>query len=516
MNNTFYYLLDDKNNKLYFIIKSFVVGICSSIVVILYRLALLYAEKISFNVYNFVNNNKICIPFLFIFLGIIGFIVGKIIEIEPNCSGSGIPQIKAILGGNISNNPISVILNKFIGGLLSILSGLSLGREGPSIQLGGCTGDYLSKKFKSSPLERKLLISSGASAGLSAAFNAPLSGVLFSLEELYRYFSPIVLISTMISSVVSDYISKEVFGLNPIFNFKESPSLPLKYYWIIILLGIICGISGIIYNKSIKLIQQIYSKINIHNKFKMPILFVLSGIICLICPTIICGGHILLNKLTLSTNILLIIVLVIAKFIFSIISFGSKAPGGIFFPLLILGCGIGSIFGSICIKYLGISPIYYDTFLILAMAGYFTAIVQAPITSVVLITEMTASLQFLLPLTLITIISYLISDYFNNPPIYTTLLENILKNNNKENDVSTSKDTILITNIVHYGSKIEGKAIKELILPDNIIIITILRNNNYITPKGNTIIKAGDEILTLSNISTEAYNRSLLDELTSV
>ena len=183
-------------------------------------------------------------PLLFLLLALIGYIIGKIVDKEPYSSGSGIPQVKAVMGGYISNRPISTVISKIIGGSLSILSGLSLGREGPSVQLGACTGDFLSKKFKSSRLERRLLISSGASAGLSAAFNAPLAGVIFSLEEIYKYFSPLILSSTIVSAVSSDFLSKKVFGLEPVFNFNNCPPIPLKSYGFIILLGIVCGIAS--------------------------------------------------------------------------------------------------------------------------------------------------------------------------------------------------------------------------------------------------------------------------------
>lgn len=163
-------------------------------------------------------------------LFIIAYMVGKLIDKEPYISGSGIPQIKAIISGYIKNRPL------IIGGTLSILSGLSLGREGPSVQLDACTGDIISKFFKSSRLQRRLLISSGASAGLSAAFNAPLSGVLFCLEEIYKYFSPVVLLSTTVAAVAADFISKHFFGLNPVFNFTSTTALPLENYWFLLFL----------------------------------------------------------------------------------------------------------------------------------------------------------------------------------------------------------------------------------------------------------------------------------------
>ena len=194
-------ITDTEQNNLKLVLKSLLVGIITSFIVIIYRFALSYAEDFAFFIYNYIKRNIYLIPIWFIILIIFAFIIGKLIDKEPYISGSGIPQVKGIMGGYLKNRPFSILINKFIGGTLSIISGLSLGREGPSVQLGACMGDIMSKKLKSTRLERRLLISSGATAGLAAAFNAPLSGVLFSLEEIYKYFSPLVLLSTITSVV---------------------------------------------------------------------------------------------------------------------------------------------------------------------------------------------------------------------------------------------------------------------------------------------------------------------------
>ena len=509
------YITGDETRKLKLIIKSLIVGICTSIVTIIYRFCLIYAEKGSFYIYSFVKSNPRYIPILFLFLALLGYIVGRIIEKEPYSSGSGIPQVKAFMGGYLKNRPISTIINKIIGGSLSILSGLSLGREGPSVQLGACTGDYLSKKFKSSRFERRLLMSSGASAGLSAAFNAPLAGVIFSLEEIYKYFSPLVLVSTIVAAVSSDFISKEIFGLNPVFSFNDCSPIPLNKYWIVIILGLLCGFSGAIYNKTIAISQRLYSKIKLKPSIRMILVFLICGIIGLTIPTILCGGHRLLEEYTLSKGILILILLVIFKFLFSIFSFGSGAPGGIFFPLLIIGCGIGAIFGSVCIKYLGIDPIFFNNFIILAMAGYFTAIVKAPITGIILITEMTSSLSHLLSLTIVSVLAYIVSYAMKTTPIYDDLLDNILKKNNLEDYHVNSNKKILINAVIHYGSKAENILIKDMGLPDNTLIVSITRGEKIILPKGNTLIKAGDTIMVMTDLKNEWRTRNYIEEITT-
>ena len=514
MHKTLNIITNKKDNKISLIIKSLIVGVIAALVVILYRFALSHAEELAFSIYDYIIQHKVWIPVWFLALIGIAYIVGKLIDNEPYISGSGIPQIKAIMGGYIKNRPIKTIINKFIGGTLSIVGGLSLGREGPSIQLGACTGDIVSKKFNSTRLERRLLISSGASAGLAAAFNAPLSGVLFSLEEIYKYFSPMVLLATAIAAVVADFISKQFFGLEPVFNFAETTPLPLKYYWLLIVLGLILGILGVIYNAVTLKTQALYGKLKCSTSVKLIIPFICAGILGLFFPVVLCGGHVTLKEFSLSNTLIFLMLIFIIKFIFSMISFGSGAPGGIFFPLLIIGGTIGAIFGYVLINYFGINEIFFTNFIILSMAGYFTAIVRAPITGIILITEMTGSFSHLLALSIVSIIAFIVADFLKSAPIYDSLMDKLLEKNNIEEYHSHSTKKIIITNVVHFGSKIEKLSIKDINLPENTLIVSLNRGEHSMVPKGNTIIKAGDELLTMTDLKDEWKVRELLDSLT--
>ncbi|MBE6051836.1 MAG: ClC family H(+)/Cl(-) exchange transporter [Clostridium sp.] len=508
-------ITDTDSKRIKLIGKSILVGIFASLISVLYRYSLTIAEKCSFSIYNYAKENLWFIPIWFIVLGLIGFIVGKVVEKEPFSSGSGIPQVKAIMGGYLSDNPVTVIIGKFIGGVLAIVSGLSLGREGPSVQLGACAGEIVADKCKSTKLEKRLLMSSGASAGLAAAFNAPLAGVLFSVEEIYKYISPLVLVTTLSSAVVSDFIAKEFFGLQPVFEFGKATSLPLSTYWLLIFLGIILGLCGVFYNYSIEKMQSLYGKFKIKPSIKMIFPFLISGIVGFIFPVILCGGHATIIELSLEKTLGMLFLMLICKFTFSIFSFGSGAPGGIFFPLLIIGACIGGIFGSISITYLGVSPEFFNNFLIISMAGFFTAIVRAPITGIILITEMTSSLNHLLSLTIVCIIAYIVADLFKSVPIYDSLLESLLKKNNIKKLYKAGSKKVLISNVVHYGSNADGKRLKDIELHPDALVVSIKRGEDSIVPNGNTLIKAGDEILTMTDLSIECEVREDLEHITS-
>lgn len=488
------------------------VGLISGLLVVFYRLALDKAGLLAKSIYKTQVENIWLIPIWIMVLIIAGYIVGTMIKKNPMISGSGIPQVEGILMGHLNMNWWRVIVEKFVGGVICITAGLSLGREGPSIQLGAAAGQGFSRIFKRIKIEEKYLITSGASAGLAAAFNAPLAGVIFALEEVHKNFSPLVLISTMSASLVADFISKEFFGLKPIFQFESFSVLPLKYYAFIIIFGIIIGMFGVFYNYTLLKTQNLYASQKwLKVQFRPIIPFVLAGILGLFLPEVLGGGHELIVSIINGNNTLkFLFILLLTKFAFSMVSFGSGAPGGIFFPLLVIGGMTGAIYGTILVKLVHFPPQYVNNFMILGMAGYFTAIVRAPITGSILITEMTGSFNHLLSLALVSIIAYIIADLMGSKPIYESLLERILENNgNKKLSEDNNTKTILEV-VVHHGSYLEGKKIKELNMPEKCLLVSIKRGENEVIPRGNTSIYAGDYLVVLTSEHSEISIRENL------
>ena len=168
--------------------------------------------------------------------------------------------------------------------------------------------------------EKKYFITCGASAGLAAAFNAPMAGVMFSLEEAHKNFSPIVLLSAISASLAADFASKNFFGLKPSLNFQQLSAMPLKYYWALLILGIVIGISGTIFNKGLLVSQILYKKTNLSIEMKCIIPFIVTGIVGLTVPALLGGGHDLIMSLqNLNIHMELLIAYIIIKFIFTFV-----------------------------------------------------------------------------------------------------------------------------------------------------------------------------------------------------
>ncbi|ATD55161.1 ClC family H(+)/Cl(-) exchange transporter [Clostridium chauvoei] len=515
--NTSKVLTGRKNLRFKLIAEGAVIGVIAGLVIVLNRrLAEWGGEKFK-GFYTYASGNPFKIAIVFFILCILGYIVGIMVEREPMISGSGIPQVEGILTRKLKANWFKVLFYKFVGGVIALAAGLSIGREGPSVQMGAAIGEGFSKKLKRINIEEKYLITSGASAGLSAAFNAPLSGVMFALEEVHKNFSPLVLLSAMAAALASDFITKQFLGLNTAFEFSTVLVLPLKYYWTLILLGILVGISGVLFNKGILKTQDIYGKAKkLKKRHKVMIPFIMAGIIGLIAPILLGGGHDLIMSLVTSGFTLKVLILfLLIKFIFTFCSFGSGVPGGIFFPLLVLGALIGNIYGLIICNFTNTPALFIVNFIILAMAGHFASIVKAPITGIVLITEMTGSFEHLLPLTIVVMVSYITSDLMKSEGVYESLLEKLLKS--KPEEIEEKHETYNKTLLeigVNMGSIVDGEKIKNIKWPKKALLVAIKRGNREIIPKGETEILSGDYLVVLVSSGEASIILEEINELT--
>ncbi len=501
--------------RLRLVFEGILVGLVAGIVTVLYRVMLNHAEDIRDAVYSKMTNADLpSIVLLFLSLLFIGLILGFLAKKEPLIGGSGIPQVKAQLAGKLHVNWLSIVINKFIGGVLAIGAGLSLGREGPSVQLGAAIGQGTAASLGRHKLESKYLITSGASAGLAAAFNAPLAGVIFALEEMHKNFSPIVLTAAMASSLTADFVCQNFFGQTPILTFEALSLLPLKYYPYLLLLGIVTGLFGILFNRCLFKSLKIFDKLALPPILKPLIPLFIAGLLGFWLPETLGGGHHLIGTLVSQNRALTtLLILVVVKFVFTMISYGSGVPGGIFLPLLVIGALIGNIFGTLTVNVFGLDPSYLPNFIVLAMAAYFTAIVKAPITGSILITEMTGSFSHLLSMATVSMVAYVVTDLFDSKPVYDTLMDKLLQSDKIVKVSTDNKKKVIIEAAVCMGSQIDQKKIKEITWPKDCLLVGIMRGEKEIIPKGNTQLQVGDFLIVLTNEDIEERTRDILQRL---
>lgn len=482
------------------------VGLVAGGIVTCYRLCLSSAEKTLRQTSQFIVDNPIYLPLFILGMAIIMLTIGKLMLWEPYTAGSGIPQIDAEVAGKVDMPWHKVLVAKFSEGILCTLGGLSLGREGPSVQLGGMGGKAVSRALHKGRAEERILVTCGAGAGMAAAFHAPLTGVMFALEEIHKVFTAPLIISVTISSVVADYLVCQVLGVAPVLSLQFAEDLPHNMYLLVILMGITLGVLGAMHNKGMFAVQDLYKKLDKKLPYsRLLIAFIISGFAVFYAPDLICGGDAIVEIMdgVSPVGLKMLFFLLFGKYILTTISFGSGAPGGTLFPLVVMGSLCGAIFGEIAVSTVGMDSTFITNFMVLGIAGLFAGVIRAPVTGIVLAFELTGTLDSMLSAALVAIIAYVTANVCEVEPFYEKLYFDFLGRTSTEPMCDMEGEKILHTHIVEAGSFIEGKKIKDITWPDSMLVVTVKRAGNDMIANGDTLLEAADKVLVIMNLDEE-------------
>ena len=497
--------LDIQQQRRWIFPRAALVGACAGVIALIFRMALTGADALRNAMISWAQT----LPFLGWVFPVMLTLLGAGISVAitrryaPEASGSGIPHLEAVLHRFRNLEWKRVLPVKFFGGIIAIGSGMALGREGPTVQMGGAVGDAISRWLKVSERERLTLISAGAGAGLAAAFNAPLAGLVFVLEEVRRDFQPIVFGAAFIATAIADIIARLGAGQFPVFTIPSYPTPPLLSLPVFALLGIVAGLLGVLFNKSLLTTINLYGKIP--TRFVLPAAAITGGVVGLVgwfSPILIGSGHTLaesaLNGSLLITTIPLFFVI---RFFLTTTNYGTGAPGGIFAPLLVLGALIGLAIGIIANRLdPDIVPIP-AVFAVVGMAAYFTAIVRAPLTGIMLIVEMTGNYSQMLPLLVGCFCAYATAEFLKDLPIYEALLERDLK---RGGAISPLKEPAVVEFIIQDGASFVGKELRFLGLPSGCILVRCSDGKREWVPKATTRLEPHMHITAV--IAPEAEN----------
>lgn len=417
-------------------------------------------------------------------------------KLVPESAGSGIPHLEAVLHRYRDLSWKRVLPAKFIGGTLAIGAGMALGREGPTVQMGGSIGAAVSQWLKRSKQEELILIAAGAGAGLAAAFNAPLAGLIFVLEELQRDFRPTVFGAAFVAAATADVVSRVFGGQLPVFTVPAYHTPPLAALPIFAILGIAAGLLGVLFNRNLVGSLNFFSRLKAGPGW-LSVAFVgaLVGLIAYAAPGIVGGGHGLAEDvLSVKGLITAIPILFLTRYLLTMLSYGSGAPGGIFAPLLTLGALLGLAIGLTAHRYFPQVAPEAGAFAVVGMAAYFTAIVRAPLTGIVLIGEMTSSYDQMLPLIVACFSAYVIAEAMGDLPIYEALLQRDLLRGGTEVNFD---EPIIIEREVEPGSPFDGLKIRDLGLPSGVVLVEIRHGDHETVPRADVLLKAHDRVTAL-------------------
>lgn len=459
---TGYFLQEIARSKI--ILQAVMVGLISGLLVVFFKVSI---NKLFEFIQNFISqfdlSHKLLIFPLITTLG--GLISGVLVfKFAPETKGSGIPFVKMVMArmGNITR--VRTIVVKFLAGVAGIGTGLSLGREGPSVQLGAGAGALVGKIFKMKGTDQGKLIAAGAGSAIGATFNAPIAGTIFVLEELVNKFSASLLFPVLVATVTASSVARHFLGNNPSFTIPYiTHDLSFEGISVCIILGIVAGFLGVAFAKIIYKNNEFFEKMDkIPNWLKPAIAGFGIGVIGIFIPYVLGSGNLSVDLLLQHKLALSVVVLVFAvKFFVTPFCFGSGAAGGIFLPMLMLGSFLGYIVASI----FNIFGFHVDV-VVMAMIGmgaFLASVARTPITAVVMVFEMTAGYTHILPIMLSAAIADLIAEKLNHRPIYASLIVNQVKSQEAKLLSSLLVKNYMKTDLVCFSSNMTISMVQEKI-----------------------------------------------------
>lgn len=416
------------------VLQALLVGIIAGLAATLFRYSVNLLDSLLLESFHYLTilQKLAFIPFITTIGGLVAGIL--VFKIDKNASGSGIPEVKNYLTKFRQKLGLRAIVTKFFAGIIGIGSGMSLGREGPSVHLGAGAGDLVSRWFNLKGFKRKNLVAAGAGAAIGATFNAPIAATIFVMEELVHVFRSSLLFPVLIATVTASVLARTLLGNNFAFHLPEITAQGESSNIIVyIILGIVAGLVGGAFTKNILFNLNLFERFNkIPNMFKPAIAGFFTGLVGVFLPFVLGPGNQAINALLEGNfSLLLIFLILVGKFLLTSFCYGSGAAGGLFLPTIMLGAFTGYFVGTIANVYLGFSV---DPALVsvLGMGAFLSAVVRTPITAVVIVFELTGDYNHILPIMLSAGIADLIADRLHSHSVYELLLERKTNNSKPE------------------------------------------------------------------------------------
>lgn len=353
-----------------------------------------------------------------------------VVRWEPLASGSGIQHVEAVYRGELPPPRIRLLPAKFVGGVLAIGSGLVLGREGPTVHMGAAIGAQAARSARLPESEVRMMQTALGGAGLAVAFNAPIGGTLFTLEEVTRSFRVKTVLATVFAAATAVGCARLVLGDHPEFRLARIGEPEFAWLPLFVVFGLATGVLGAVYNRLVLwFLDRVTAVRRVPSVGKAAVIGAVIGVIAIIHPRAVGGGEPLTQLVLGGQQFALSVIAgyLVLRFVAGPLSYSAPVVGGLFAPMLTIGALWGALFiGAISMVWPGELAHLALPMAIVGMACFFGACVRAPITGMVLVVEMTASTAVIVPMLAATASAVLAAYLVGSPPIYDSLRERSL------------------------------------------------------------------------------------------
>ena len=490
-------------------------GAVTGALIFFFKIAAKKAEEISKFLYAQATGKPLYIALTFAVLCAAAMVMYLLHKKTPECKGGGIPRSEGVLRGVLNFRWLRTLISTFVGSTLSFLCGLPLGSEGPAVLMGTSVGAMCGTVCKNKSTWSRYVMTGGAGAGFAVATGAPLSAILFALEEIHKRFTPMLVLTVSTSVVSATYINQllcQAFGISAsLFHIEALKGFELSHIGYLLLLGVLIAIGVGIFDSSITYFAKLTKKIQkyLTAPIKLIAIFAITGILAFCFGDALYSGHHTIEEVMVNNKTALFLLLLFAvRLIMMLFVTDSGVTGGIFIPTLAIGAAFAALAAKLLLA-IGMEEALFPTAVFLGMCAFIGGTLRAPLTSAVLFLELTGQYSNLLFVAMVVFTVTFITEIFNFTPFYDQALENM------EHAQNAGKTPVIacFEMKVSHNSFVVGKAVRDVMWPSASVVISITRADETkkdMDNDGEKKLYVGDTLVLRARFFEEAEIRSLL------
>lgn len=473
-------------------------GVLTGALIFFYKWCAELLSERSGAIYAAVRENPWYIPLMLLCLAAMGAVTSVVIKGAPAVRGGGIPTAEGILRGLLTFKWLRTLVSMLVNSFIGFFAGLPLGNEGPSVLMGTAIGRGTGSLIGRAPAWDRYVMTGGAAAGFAVATGAPVTGVVFALEEAHKRFSPMILMVAL-SAVTCAYGTAEALGRlfhrsTAMFDIYLLPALPLRYIWLGAAAGLAAALAGVLFVKGFALSYKVFSErlTRVPHAVKLAVLFVLVGAVALILPQAAGSGHSVIESL-LDRKLVwtLILALLLVKIVLILLSGGAGATGGLFIPVLTVGALTGALVAEAAVA-LGLPEWCYAPVVAVTIAAFLGGTLRAPLTALAFFMEALGGIRELLPAVLAVTIAYAVLELLDVKPLYDIVLKSKLVAL-----YGSDKPGIYeLGAVVGEGAFVIGKTTRDVFWPPNCLVlqVTHTKGGPRMDEDGEKVLRLGDTL----------------------
>lgn len=475
---------------------SVLTGVLSALLITVFKMAVELVVHTSEWIYDGVRSSPVYLPLLVLGAAAIGLAASRILSHSHSCRGGGIPTSVTAVRGMVRFKWIASITLLPASALLTFLCGISLGTEGPCVQMGTAVGDGVVKCIggKKQNGWRRYIMTGGASAGFSIATASPISAIIFSIEELHKHLSPLLLTVASLSVISAQITTRLLYllgiGSIGLFDVAELVALEPQQLFVPLLIGLVCGVGSIFFSRIYQLIDRLIralrKRVPIYVAF--PVLFACTALVGFFLAEALGTGHGLTEQL-LSSQILwhLLLFIFLIRMLIMMTANTVGVTGGVFLPTLAFGAILGALSAEGLIALGWLEAKHYPLMVVLGMVSFLGATSRIPVTACVFAVEALGGIHNILPIIITTTVALLVVEVSGIEDFTDTVIEARLNSINR----GKAPCSVEVPLTVGRDCFAVGKELRDVLWPNACAVLSFDRVDKH---RGDALIAEGDVI----------------------